>query len=94
MKKIPSVQNMLSPSTGKPVANQFEIFTDDAKVFQSYSSIIAVKSIPGGKITLDVNYWDYSKTTSRYRNMFTGLSTAETKKAIEDGTIKLEDLNK
>jgi len=50
----------------------------------------------GGKverITLDVNYWDYSKTTSKYRNEFLGESTKETKAKIKSGEYKLADLN-
>ena len=85
------VQNMLSPRSGKEVANQFIIYHNDKVYFQSYDTIIAVKE--GGKITLDRNYWDYSVTTSKYRNEFTGLNTLNTKKAIKNGEIELADLN-
>ena len=86
------VKNMESPRTGNPVANQFIIEDGGKTVFQSYDTIIAVKK--NGKITLDKNYWDYSATTSKYRNKFTGLNTEETRKAIKAGEIKLENLNK
>ena len=45
-----------------------------SEVFQSYDSIIAVKAT--GQTFLDKNTWDYSVTTSKYRNQFLG----ETKK--------------
>lgn len=85
------VRNMLSPRSGREVANQFIIKHEGKTYFQSYDTIIAIKD--GGKLTLDKNYWNYSVTTSKYRNEFTGMNTAETKKAIKDGEIELADLN-
>ena len=85
------VRNMRSPRTGIEVANQFIIEFNGQTIFQSYDVIIAIKE--GRKIVLDKNYWDYSRTTSKYRNAFTGLTTEETKKAIKSGEIKLLDLN-
>ena len=52
-----------------PVKNQFRIFTNKGCFFQSYNSIIAFKPFKG-KIQLDVNKWDYSVTTGKYRNQF------------------------
>ena len=46
------------------------------------------------KITLDDYYWNYSRTTSKYRNMFLNETTEETKRKIKDGTYKLANLNK
>lgn len=86
------LKNMESPRTGNPVANQFIIEDGGKTYFQSYDTIIAVKK--NGKITLDENCWNFSRTTSKYRNEFTGLNTEETKKAIKAGKIKLENLNK
>ena len=60
---------MLSPRTYKPVANQFDIYTSKGRYFQSYDSIIVFKPY-NGKTQLDKNYWDYSRTTSKYRNEF------------------------
>ena len=85
------VRNMRSPRTGIEVANQFIIEYGDKTIFQSYDVIIAIKE--GRKIVLDENYWNYSRTTSKHRNEFTRLPTAETKKAIKSGEIKLADLN-
>ena len=74
------VRNMKSNS-GRSVANQFEIETDDATYFQSYNSIIAKRM--SGVIYLDEYYWDYSVTTGRYRNMFLGETKKETQAKIE-----------
>jgi len=85
------VSNMVSNS-GNKIANQFEILTDTARFFQSYKSIIA-KIDNDNNITLDSHYWDYSKTTSKYRNMFLNMSTNDIKKDIKLGNIKLDNLN-
>lgn len=86
------VYNMLSPKTDKPVANQFIIEADDgAEFFQSYKSII-VKKI-GDKVYLDEYYWNYSKTTSKYRNEFLRENTKDTEKKIKSGEYILTNLN-
>lgn len=85
------VYNLTSPVSGREVANQFEIIDNGKRYFQSYSSIICL--VENGNITLDEYYWDYSKTTSKYRNRFLGMTTSEIKKAIADGSIKLANLN-
>ena len=85
------VSNMISNS-GNKIANQFEILTDTARFFQSYNSIIA-KVDYDNNITLDSYYWNYSKTTSKYRNMFLNMSTDDIKKDIKLGKIRLDNLN-
>lgn len=89
---IPKVENMNSPRSGHPVANQYIITIDGDKYFQSYRTIIAVKKYDG-TIVLDENDWNYSRTTAKYRNEFLNENTAETRKKIKDGTYKLENLN-
>ena len=91
MKKI-RVYQMESPRTGRPVANQFKIYTDKGVYFQSYYSIIAFKPYKGDT-QLDKNFWDYSRTTSRYRNEFLGEDTNETRRRIKEGEYKLTNLN-
>ena len=81
-------------SVGNKVMNQFYIQDNDFIYFQSYNSIIAKKEVQGNNITLDKNYWDYSKTTSRYRNIFLNETTKETEAKIKNGTYALADLNK
>lgn len=84
------VSNMTSRN-GNDVPNQFLIEDGVIQYFQSYSSIIAKRV--NGELFLDERYWDYSSTTSKYRNMFTGMDTKETKAAIASGEITLVDLN-
>ena len=73
------VKNFTSLRSGKAVANQFEIIIENGdKIFQSYESIIAIKTFCG-KVLVDCDRWDYSNTTSRYRKIFLGESTKDTK---------------
>jgi hypothetical protein len=87
-----NVQNFRSNS-GNPVANQFIMRTPRAILFQSYNSIIAKIDRRTNKITLDKYYWDYSRTTGKYRNLFLGEGIAETREKIKSGKYKLKNLN-
>ena len=63
------VDNMVSPRTGRPVANQFIISGNGTTTFQSYESTIAV--IDWNEHTVKIgNDWNYSTTTGKYRNSF------------------------
>ena len=84
------VKNMKS-SSGRAVANQFEIETDDATYLQSYDSIIVKRM--SGVTYLDEYYWDYSTTTGRYRNMFLGENKGVTQMKIDTGEYNLTNLN-
>lgn len=92
MNGIAKVKNMVSNS-GNKIANQFEIETDEFDIFQSYDSIIAVRELNSGIITLDETYWDYSTTTGKYRNLWLNEKKAETQKKIDSGEYKLANLN-
>ena len=46
------------------------------------------------KVTLDEYYWNYSRTTSKYRNAFLGEDTLATSKKLMAGVYKLANLNK
>jgi hypothetical protein len=100
------VENMRS-ARGNKVANQFKIkdagisyksrtgetiYPPSGTMFQSYASNIAFKT-DSGVVFLDEEYWDYSKTTSRYRNQFLGENKKETQKKIDSGEYKLVNLN-
>lgn len=63
------VNNIIS-AKGNSIANQFEIrdYQNNVIYFQSYETIIA--KIKDGKISVDRQSWDYSKTTSKYLNVF------------------------
>lgn len=75
------------------VKNQFILTTPEGTYFQSYESIIAFKPNNGGKIKLDEKYWDYSRTTGKYRNQFLNESKKETEQNIKDGIYELTNLN-
>lgn len=98
------VQNMVG-RTGKNVANQF-ILTENpdsmsgnaVEYFQSYQSIIVKRDkfragIETRKVWLDINKWDYSTTTGKYRNQFLGETRKETEAKIKSGEYELVDLN-
>lgn len=74
------------------VKNQFLIEDGNRIIFQSYDSVIAVKEY-GQPTQLDERYWDYSKTTGKYRNQFLGEDKKETERKIKDGTYILTNLN-
>lgn len=94
---IPNVQNMNSPRTGQPVANQFVITTPEGHFFQSYRTLIAFRPYDhvkyGVQMLLDQSSWDYSRTTGKYRNLFIGETKKETEAKIKSGEYKLVNLN-
>lgn len=90
------VRNMESKQ-GNIVPNQFIIGVSnnngDYAYFQSYNTIIAKKDCNTGQIVLDATYWNYSRTTSKYRAIFLNETTVKTEQKIKKGVYKLEDLN-
>ena len=74
--------------------NQFEIITPKGTYFQSYNSIIAFKPNDSRRIQLDSYYWNYSRTTSKYRNQFLNEYIADTRAKIESKEYLLTNLNK
>ena len=85
--KVSNITN----SNGNKVPNQFLITGDGDITFQSYKSTIL--KITGGQVYLDSYYWDYSKTTSKYRNQVLRETTKETQAKIKSGEYLLTDLN-
>tara|TARA_Y100000593_G_scaffold94362_1_gene193068 strand:+ start:4968 stop:5234 length:267 start_codon:yes stop_codon:yes gene_type:complete len=85
------VQNMTS-KRGNSIPNQFEIRTKKGVYFQSYDSIIIFINNKG-KVYLDSYYWDYSRTTGKYRNIFLGEDITETRRKIRSKEYILKDLN-
>jgi|8_EtaG_2_1085327.scaffolds.fasta_scaffold407314_1 hypothetical protein len=95
------VENFTS-ANGNKIPNQFLItynfrgdldYSFDSEIFQSYDTIIARRYCSTGSIALDKNYWDYSRTTGTYRNIFLGETKGETEKKIKSGEYILTDLN-
>jgi len=84
------VENMVSNS-GNSIPNQFIITTSNGRMFRSYDSNIAF--IPNDENIIYLGKdWDYSRTTSKYRNQFLNMSSQEIKQGIEEGMIKVIDL--
>ena len=78
---------------GNRIPNQFCIHANGCKFFQSYESII-IKIDENNNVFLDETYYNYSKTASKYRNMFLRETTKEIEQKIKNGTYKLTNLNK
>jgi len=88
-----TVHNMVS-TNGNRIANQFIIETPDGIFFQSYNSIICFEPKDRTQKTkLDKKYWNFSKTTGKYRNIFLGETKAETQAKINAGVYELVNLN-
>ena len=88
------VQNITN-NNGNKVANQFIISDSEFTAFQSYDSMIVKTVFEEGErvVYLDETYWDYSRTTSKYRNQFLGETTNDVKSKIKSGEYRLIDLN-
>ena len=61
----------------------------DLQAFYSYDSLIAY-TLPNGKVVL-TNYWDYSRSTTKYLSQYLGRNKQEIRQAIADFTYILED---
>lgn len=71
--------------------NQTIVSTENTTIFSSYGTNIV--KIENEKTFLDEKFYNYSKTTSKYRNQFLGLSTKEIEKNIKTGKFILTNLN-
>jgi hypothetical protein len=87
--------NNMTTSRGNKIANQFIIYTPEATYFQSYQSIIIKTTFEDGQrvVYLDEYYWNYSNTTSKYRNLFLGENSKIIENKIKKGIYKLTNLN-
>ena len=84
-KRINNVFNRL-----KPVANQMVLHLPHGYCFVSYGKKIAIKTW-SGEVMLDEDYWDYSRTTSKYRREFLNEGTEETRKKIKMILLKINN---
>ena len=97
------VENMKN-NNNNIVKNQFIITDDNRRYFQSYNSIIVmIENTPwlsGANLTddfivyIDPDYYDYSKTTTRYRNIFLGIDNDTFNKNLKDNKYTFKSLNK
>lgn len=73
-------------NNNNPAANQFVIYGEGKKIFQSYDSIIAVVDYNNKTIELGED-WNYSRTTGKHRNIFfrdyANIPDLSSKKGIE-----------
>tara|TARA_R110000787_G_scaffold271946_1_gene379295 strand:- start:1022 stop:1285 length:264 start_codon:yes stop_codon:yes gene_type:complete len=83
------VLNLIS-SKGNKVPNQFEVISDKGRFFQSYKSMIVFIPNDGSPVQLGSD-WDYSRTTSKYRNQFLGESTKEIESKLNKGIYILNN---
>lgn len=79
---VKKIQNLCSPRSYCPVANQYDIEHENGIAFQSYNSLIAVRM--NGYLYLTGDH-DYSKTTSKYATEWTGFSTKERREGLKSG---------
>jgi hypothetical protein len=88
----PRIENMISATSGNPVANQFKIWTGATVVFQSYNSTIAKRDFATDRVTLYNPYWDfYSATTNRYLLQFLNEdSIRDVRAKVESGEYHTE----
>ena len=86
-------RSLCSPRSGKPVANQWVITTQNGEMFKSYKTMIAIRSWDG-QVMLDHD-WDYSATPLKYLKIFldVSLSKSEIQKRIDDGIFQIGNLN-
>ena len=78
------------------VRNQYQIEGPEGTYFQSYESIIAYVPYdnPGDRAYIDVNRWDYSKTTLKYLKYFLEVdSINDIREGIKSGKYILANLN-
>lgn len=71
---------------------QYRIRGEGVTFFQSYNRTIAA-IYDDGEIYLDVQYWDSSSTSARYREQFLGVGKKELKALLRSGVYKFANLN-
>lgn len=79
--------NLKTPRGGY-AKDQIVLCYENARVFKSYNSIIAIVHYDGVIIGRD---FEYSKTTGTYRCQFLGENIAETRKNIKSGKYKYDE---
>ena len=82
---------MTSNNTGREIPNQFIIEHEGKVYFQSYRTVIAMKQ--AGKITIDTNAENYSRTTSKYLYQFLNTDRKSLLQDVKAGRIVRANLN-
>ena len=86
------ISNLIN-NNNNPAPNQFILQSNNKTSFQSYDTLIC-EHFNNGKIVLDRNALNYSKTTSKHLFLFLGLDRKQIESKIKDKSIKLTNLNK
>lgn len=87
------IYNIVSKRSGRAVANQFYIATQNGRYFQSYDTVIAFvpDQFSEEKVKLSA-HWDCSCTTLKYLKQFlSDKSKAEIKDKLKNGEYELVD---
>lgn len=80
------VNNMMNNKNNE-VKNQFEIYVNGARIFQSYNSTIC--AVVNGTVYISETYYKYSSTTSKYLSIFLNSDSKSIAKDIKNGKIFL-----
>lgn len=80
------INNMVSDK-GNKIPNQYVIKLNNCNAFQSYETVIAIRNYDSfhkrWEVFLNKEYYNYSKTTSKYRNKYLGLKTKQIEQKIK-----------
>tara|TARA_R110002020_G_scaffold93154_7_gene224861 strand:+ start:310 stop:609 length:300 start_codon:yes stop_codon:yes gene_type:complete len=85
-----------NPHTNKIVNNHhvINLWNDKKEIltrFYSYGTCII--QVINSEVKLDSHYYNYSRTTSKYRNMYLQLDSKQIAEKIASGEIELANLN-
>ena len=86
--KFVKVCPIISERSGEAVRNQYEIIFEHGNVFQSYNSLIGIRT--GGKLYLTDQH-DCSVTTSKWCKEWCGRNTEERRRGLKEERYFLLD---
>lgn len=78
------VAPIISPRSGQPVRNQYEVRFEHGSLFQSYGTFIGARV--NGKFYLSEHH-SCSTTTSKYCTEWCGMNPSQRRKALASGAI-------
>jgi len=101
MKKITNFGNFevslnIKTPKGEPLTDHQKVLTSKGEVFVSCDKNIVFVEAGADclcDVFIDFKYWNYSKATDCYINIFLNETKKETQAKIEKGIYKLADLN-
>ena len=75
-----------SPRSGEAVRNQYELVFENGNAFQSYNTLIGIRT--GGKLYL-TNDHSFSTTTSKWCGEWCGYNAKERREGLKNGKFVL-----